>query len=68
VKRGELQGFIKGSGPNILKSISQNGQKLPSGAYKLPNGTFIRGYNANAGNYTIQINTSLQIYKIRVIP
>lgn len=67
LKHGELQGFIKGDANAIFKAITNGGKTMPSGAVKMPNGTFIKLYQSTSrGLNELHINTPSQMYKIRV--
>ena len=64
-----LQTTIKGNGNNIFKTLSHGGQRLPSGAMKLSNGTTLfKHISKTTGEFTLDINKAGQLYKIRINP
>jgi hypothetical protein len=69
LKGGVQQAIIKGDGQSIFNAISQGGQKLPSGAVKMPDGTILNTHiSPKSGEFTIDINQAGQFFKIRVNP
>lgn len=68
VKAG-MQGFVKGDGNAIFKSITQGGTLALRGYYTMPNGTVISKYfSSTSGDFTIFINQGSKAYKIRITP
>ncbi|SFB86160.1 hypothetical protein SAMN05421780_101796 [Flexibacter flexilis DSM 6793] len=68
VKAG-LQGFVKGDGSAIFKSITNGGTLSLKGYYIMPNGTIISKYfSSTSGEFTIFINQGSDVYKIRINP
>ena len=68
VKAG-MQGFVKGDGNTIFKSITQGGTLSSKGYYNMPNGTVISKYfSSTSGDFTIFINQGSKAYKIRITP
>ncbi|MCG8340594.1 MAG: hypothetical protein MI674_04995 [Cytophagales bacterium] len=64
-----LQTTIKGNGEAIFKTLSQGGQKLPSGAVRLPDGTeLFKHISKTTGEFTLDINKAGQLYKVRINP
>ncbi|RQO78715.1 hypothetical protein DBR40_05500, partial [Pedobacter sp. KBW01] len=68
-KKGATQGFIKGDGEAIFKTLSKGGKQLGSGAVELSNGTTLfNHYSTKTGQYTLDINKGGEIFKIRINP
>ena len=68
-KKGALQGFIRGDGEAIFRSITQGAQRMPNGTYKFTDGTTLfKHFSTNTGHFTIDINRAGAIYKIRIMP
>lgn len=66
VKAG-MQGFVKGDGASIFKTISQGGTRQANGTILMQDGTTLfNHFSTKIGVYTIDINKAGQIYKIRV--
>jgi len=66
-KKGAMQGFIKGDGEAIFKTLTKGGKQLPSGAVEMPNGTTLfNHYSTKTGQYTLDINKGGEIFKIRI--
>ena len=64
-----LQAYIRGDGEFIFKILTQGGQKLPSGAVRLPDGTeLFKHISKTTGEFTLDINKAGQIYKVRINP
>lgn len=61
LKKGVQQGFIKGNVDEIFNNLIKGAEELPSGVYKLMDGTIV-GRHKN----TIDINRFGEIFKIRV--
>jgi RHS repeat-associated protein len=69
LKGGVLQGFTHGNPKEIMQAMTQGATKLPSGAFKLADGTFVRLYTSStSGEASIFIKTALQSYKMRILP
>lgn len=67
LKHGEIQGFIKGDASSIFKAITKGGKVLPTGAVKMPDGTYIKLYESKSRElFELHINMPSQMYKIRV--
>ena len=67
--KGAMQGFIKGDGNAIFKTLTQTGKPLPGGRFLLPDGTNIgKHFSSATGVFTINMNRAGQLYKIRVSP
>ncbi len=68
--KGGVQGFVKGNPKEIFEAITKGATKLPSGAFKLADGTFVRLYSSStSGEASIAIKTITQeYYKIRILP
>jgi X-X-X-Leu-X-X-Gly heptad repeat protein len=66
-KKGAMQGFIKGDGEAIFKTLSKGGKQLQSGAVELSNGTTLfNHYSTKTRQYTLDINKGGEIFKIRI--
>jgi len=65
-----LQGFVKGDGANIFKTLTQDAVgRTARGGHVLKDGTILfNHFSTKTGVYTIDINKAGQIYKIRVSP
>ena len=62
-----LQAFTRGNGEAIFEILTQGGQKLPSGAVRLPDGTEIfKHISKTTGEFTLDINKAGQLYKIMI--
>ncbi len=67
--KGGIQGFVKGDGAAIFKSISHGGVRQSNGTIIMPDGTTLFNHlSTKTGVYTIDINKAGQIYKIRITP
>jgi len=68
VKAG-MQGFVKGDGASIFKSISQGGTRQTNGTILMNDGTTLfNHFSTKTGAYTIDINRAGQVFKIRIAP
>ena len=69
LRNGVQQGFVHGNPQQIFNALAEGGTKLPSGAVRLADGTFVRLYKASStGEPTIWIQRGAQQFKMRVIP
>jgi RHS repeat-associated protein len=67
--KGGVQGFVRGDAQQIFDQITNGASRLPSGAFRLANGTYVRLYSSStSGAASIAIKTAQQYYKIRVVP
>jgi X-X-X-Leu-X-X-Gly heptad repeat protein len=69
LKNGVQQAIITGDGNAIFNALSQGGKTLQSGAVQLTDGTILFSHTSTTtGQFTLDINTGAQIYKIRINP
>ena len=63
-----MQGFVKGDGASIFKALTQNAVgRTARGGYILQDGTILfNHFSTKTDVYTIDINKSGQVFKIRV--
>jgi hypothetical protein len=68
-KGGVQQATITGNGNAIFNAVTQGGRLLPSGAVEMANGTIIfQHISSTTGDFTLDINSGGQLYKIRINP
>lgn len=66
---GAQQGFIRGNPQQILQNLTQGATKLPSGAFRLADGTFVKLYTSStSGHASLSIKVAGQYFKLRIIP
>jgi len=65
--KGGLQGFVKGDGTSIFNAISRGGALQTNGTILMRDGTTLfNHFSTKTGVFTIDINKSGQVFKIRV--